>query len=290
MRMPPLPSDVGTPRLSGATYVRIAAASGAAACGLAGVWPRFHDTPLLRIVLAITCAMFGVVVVSAGLRARKLATAIGASLAASIALGVLATVAPSAIIAASEPSGPNAGMFLIGLVFGAFFGAPTGFLYGIALTALVGATYRNVTSRSHDGADRAARAASIWLLFPALVSLVPTMVYDLPDIYAFDHSNLATWVALGVSTLVLAAGASAIVLAHGRVERRRRWLEAVREGKEPTFRLRNLEPRDDTRTLPLLTPGMTVLEWVPDAFHGVAYRDVTSGIPVALVAERPRST
>jgi hypothetical protein len=37
----------------------------------------------------------------------------------------------------------------------------------------------------------------------------------------------------------------------------------------------------------MLTPGLTVLEWVPETIRTTAYRDATAGVPVALVAELP---
>jgi hypothetical protein len=292
MRLPALPSGVGAFGYSAGHHVQVVAALGSAACGLAGAYPRFQDDAVLRIVIAVASAVFGALVLRMALSAQTRSGAVCRALAMSTVFGVAATVVPSAILAAGEQHGSGPGVFLLGILFGCFFGAPTGFAYGLFLASLAGITYRSVASSSFDGADRAARAAGLWLVVPATLSLVPSLIFDLPSRgtkseIAHDDPGIALALALLASVLTLSAAICSVLWAHLRVRRRRAWIAAVREGRDNTFRLRDVDPRDDVQTLPVLTAGTTVIEWVPDAQHATAYRDAPNGVAVALVAERP---
>ena len=93
MRHGPLPPALRAPRWSALTWVLVAAAAGAAACAIAGLYPQF-DEGRLRWLLGLTSAPLAACVVGVALRRR---TALGAALAAlglAAILGVASTLFP----------------------------------------------------------------------------------------------------------------------------------------------------------------------------------------------------
>lgn len=284
MRIGPLPAFVTAPKLSARQCVVITAGLGAAACAYAGLYPRF-DQGSLRIVLALTSAPFAAAVVAAGLGARSASKAFGLTLLFSSLLGVASTIIPAAIL-----SWGRSNEFLGACMFGAFFGAPTGMLYGLPLAALSALGWRHVRAQTHDSADRAVQIAGTWLVLVSGVALLATSLLDEPRMdYALDAmiapprgpAFVAYW--LIVTSIVL------MVRATLRARTRTKWVDRVRAGLEPSFRLRPADLRDGMHVLPRLGEGSTVVEWLPHeeaaAAVGHAYRMAASGTAVAIVRD-----
>lgn len=287
MRLPALPFGLGIRKVPAKRCVELAAGLGCALGGLAGGYPRFDDSLVLRIVVALSAGVFGAGVLRIGLAARSRGEAFARSLGLSVVGGVAATIAPAAILALQKG---EMSIFLLGILFGTFFGAPTGFFYGIFLAVLTAMTFRDVAAKTEEGFDGAVMKASIWLVVPAVLSSLVTLFYDMPryDIAPYEHGSLLVSAPLSAlaSLAAMAAAFVAMMIAEHRLVKRRAWLASVREGHAPTYRLRALDPNDDTQDLPMLSEGRTVLEWVPQ-LDVSAYRDAPLGIPVALVADPP---
>jgi hypothetical protein len=85
------------------------------------------------------------------------------------------------------------------------------------------------------------------------------------------------------------AGVIVAVVASFRIRRRSSWIERVRSGLEPAFRVRAADARDRIEGLPRLGRGATVVEYVADeassATAGTAYRVAAVGTPIAVVSD-----
>lgn len=297
MRLPIglLPPALSWPRLPARRWLTLAAALGAGACGYAGLYPRFDDGAL-RIVLAITSAPFAAGVVAAALRARTAGRGFALAMLLATGLGIASTIVPAALL-----SGGNPDRFAAMGFFGAMFGAPTGAAYGLPLAVLAALGHRHVRAGTHEATDRAARIAGAWLFFVALTALAVTWAFDAPMM------DLATSMLVPAFPLpaVLACGAALaalvfVVRASGRLHRRAAWLERVRRGVEPAFRLRVADVRDHLDGLPCLGHASSsdgeslddiVVEWRPDdvdgATSGMAYRACAAGRAIAVVRAGP---
>ena len=261
------PLPLSAPRLSARLWLALAAGLGCGACGYAGLYPRFDDGSL-RIILALTSIPFGAAVVAAGVGARTAARAFALTILLAAILGVASIMLPAAALA-DDHSGDR---FMAMCAFGAFFGAPTGAVYGIPLAILVAASHRHVRVRTHEGTDRAVRIAGLWLIAIAFLALEGTLTFD-----GFG---------LPATLAGVAAFTGALVVAHAilRLRRRSSWIDRVRSGLEPAFRLRPADLRDGADRLPRLGDGTTVIEWLPDDSRS-AYRMAASGIAVAVVCD-----
>jgi len=279
-----LPSSFAAPRLSARSWLAVATGLGCAVTACAGLYPQF-DHGALRIVLAVTCLPFGAAVTAAALSARTGAGAVGRALFLSAVLGVASTVLPGLVIA-----GGDLHVYPIILMFGVFFGAPTGALYGVPIAILAGLAHRHHRAACHDGTDRAARTASVWLACIAVLAFAGGLAIAMTEAprVAGDLD-----IARAIAPLVPAAVAFALAVmvgarAHLRLARRAAWLDLVRSGAEPTFRVRVPGPRDDVSDLPRLGDGESVIEWCPEGHHETsAYRRPAEGIAVALVSDAP---
>jgi hypothetical protein len=270
-----LPISLVAPRISARACLVIAAGVGCAVCAYAGLYPRF-DSGALRIVLALTSAPFGAAVMLGALKARTAARAFGMTLVFAVLLGVASALLPLAILVNRHSDE----QLIVGCLFGCFFGAPTGLLYGIPLAILAACGHRHVQTATHEATDRAACISGSWLFFIGLIALLGTQGLDGATSSAALPSVVACAAALGgVVTLARAAG---------RERRRSTWLWRVREGLEPTFRVRPADSRDGVDALPRLGDGATVVEWCPQDGSGPsAYRSPASGVAIAVVDDRP---
>jgi hypothetical protein len=283
-----LPSSLTAPRVSARVWLALAAGIGAGICGYAGLYPRFDDGAL-RIALALTCAPFGAAVVAAASSARTPGRAFGLALLFATILGVGSVVLPAALLTHDD-----VGQFVFGCVFGAFFGAPTGAFYGIPLALLANLGHEDVHAETHEATDRAARVAGIWLFCVGLVALAGTLALDGPRETAGTAElgqaaratlHLPAYLACAASL----AGVIVAVVASFRIRRRSSWIERVRSGLEPAFRVRAADARDRIEGLPRLGRGATVVEYVADeassATAGTAYRVAAVGTPIAVVSD-----
>lgn len=261
---------------------RIAAIAGAAAggCALAGCWIRFDDGLAFRASLGLTSAVFGALTLVVALGAKSAWGAVGRALGLSIVLGVASVLIPSVLVASSDRI-----PFVACLVFGSFFGAFTGFVYGLFLAALAGITWRDANAWTHEGADRATRTAAGWALFPSALALATAVAHDREPIseWAADRAREAHDVAmpLGLLGFAFAVGVAAVAFARAelRIVKRRRWLGMVVAG-DPRWSIRAPAPHDDLASLPRLRDGGSVLEYRGE---GGAYRVSANGRAVAIL-------
>ncbi len=287
MRIGPLPAFVIAPKLSARHWVVITAGIGAAACAYAGLYPRFDDGSL-RIVLALTSAPFAAAVVAVGLGARSASKAFGLTLLYSVLLGVASAIIPAAIMANGRSNELNE--FVPGCMFGAFFGAPTGMLYGLPLAALSALGWRHARVGTHDSGDRAVQIAGTWLVLVAGIALLGTSLLDQAKMdYTLNAMVEPPRGPAPVAYGLMVTSIALMVRATLRARTRTKWVDRVRAGLEPAFRLRPADLRDGMDALPRLGEGSTVVEWLPDeearATVGHAYRMAASGTAVAIVRD-----
>ncbi|HSO32548.1 MAG TPA: hypothetical protein VLT33_08530, partial [Labilithrix sp.] len=210
----PLPSWLVAPRVSARSWLAAAAGLGCAATAYAGLYPQFDDGEL-RFIIALTAAPFGAAVVATAVGARTAPRAFGRAVFYAGLLGVASTILPAAIL-----SHERFAEFPLLCVFGLFFGAPTGMIYGLPLGVLAALGHRHVGTPTHAAKDGASRIAGAWLCAAGLFALLGAV--------ALGGSVLPT---IAAST---AASVGLVVLARGsvRVRRRSAWLGRVRAGLE----------------------------------------------------------
>jgi hypothetical protein len=268
------------PRVSARLSLALAAALGCGVCAYAGLYPRFDDGAL-RGLLAATSAPFAAAVVASALSAPSAARAFGRALVFAGLLGAASIILPAAVL-----SRHDGGQFFAACTFGAILGAITGMLYGFPLAILASVGHAHVRARTHDATDRAARVSGIWLALVGLVGIAGTRVLDAPKL---DWETQAMTYPSAFPTVLacsaIAVSLVAIVTASMRLRRRGAWLDRVRAGLEPAFRMRVVDPRDPVAALPRLGEGETVVELVLDETSGGAYRVAASGTAVALVSD-----
>jgi hypothetical protein len=270
------------PRVSARLWLALAAGLGCGVCAYAGLYPRFDDGAL-RVLLAATSAPFAAAVVAYSVSAKAAARAFGRAVLLAGVLGTASIIVPAGVLSRHDGD-----QFFFVCAFGALFGAVTGVLYGFPLAILASAGHAHVRARTHEATDRAARAAGIWLAVISVIGLAGTRlldkaVMDWQGQTMTDASLLPTIVA---SSAIL-AGVITAVRASLRLRRRNDWIERVRAGLEPAFRVRVLDVRDPVAGLPRLGEGETVVELVLDETSGAAYRVAAMGTAVALVSDSP---
>ena len=290
----PLPFSLAAPRLSPRLWLAIAAGLGTGVCAYAGLYPRF-DEGSLRIVVALTSAPFAAAVVATSLGARTPGRAFGLAMLLAALLGIASTIIPAALLTRTQSN-----EFFVACMFGAFFGAPTGALYGLPLAVLSASGHRHVRAQTHESTDHAARVSGLWLFFISLLGLMGTVLLDEGKM-DWVNSTMVPQSPLP-ALLAVAAGIGGLALALRSLTRQRSrsgWIDRVRSGLEPAFRLRPVELRDRIETLPRLSDGgglhdVTVVEWLPDeiadATSGTAYRVNATGCAVAIVSAEPPIT
>lgn len=282
--MPPtprfLPPSFAEPRVSARLWIALAAGIGAGVCAYAGLYPRF-DGGALRAVIALTSMPFAAAVVASSLSAPTDGGAFGRALGYSTILGTVSTIIPAAILTRQ-----GSDQFVTACIFGGFFGAVTGALYGLPLAVLSAAGQRHVRAETHASTDLAARAGGIWLLVVSLIGLAATHLLDDPGT-SYDAEGLSAPAVLPAVIAGLGAlgGLGVIVRSTLRLRRRNAWIERVRCGLEPAFRTRVADVRDRIDGLPRLEQGATVVELVVDETSGAAYRVAAYGTAVALVSD-----
>jgi hypothetical protein len=272
--------------MSARLWLALAAGVGCGACAYAGLYPRF-DEGKLRLVLALTSAPFAAAVVAYALSAKSATAAVGRTLLMASVLGIAAIVVPAAIL--SRHGTPE---FVMSCCFGAFFGAPTGAIYGGPLALLAGEGWRHVNANTHEGTDRAARLGGLWLVVISLLATTGTLFLDAPRFDGMTESMVEPS-RLPLVFAVGAACAGALVVARATLRARRRsgWIARVRAGLEPMFRVRAVDLRDPVEALPRVGAGAPreVVEWCPDelstATSGTAYRVAAVGTAVLVVGE-----
>lgn len=285
MRHGPLPAFLARPSLSARLWAAIAAGIGGAACAYAGLYPQF-DHGALRVVIALTCVPFAAAVVAAALSARSAAKAFARAIGLAAILGVASTMVPAAVLTHWRPS-----EFFAAAFFGAFFGAPTGLLYGLPLATLAACAWRHVHAPSRESSDRGARVASLWLVAVCGLALAATSMMDAPTLdYATDTMVEAPRGPSFVAAGALLASIAVLVWSTLRLRKRTSWIARVRDGLEPAFRLRPMHARDGIHALPRLGHGTTVVEWLADedtkVATGHAYRTAACGVAVAVVGDQ----
>jgi hypothetical protein len=278
-----LPRSLTDSPLSARLWLALAAGAGSAACAYAGLYPQF-DEGKLRVVLALTSAPFAAAVVAHALSARTAARAFGSTVLVAALLGVASTLVPAAILTWNRSN-----EFFIACFFGLFFGAGTGIAYGVPLAILSALGHRHLHARAHDGTDRAARVAGIWLLLVAAIGVAGTSVLDQPKMdYATDTMMPASPLPALVASAAALLGTLVILVASLRLRRRAAWVARVRAGLEPRYRLRPVDLRDPIELLPRLGNGITVVEFfasdVSESAAG-AYRTAAAGMAVAIVED-----
>jgi hypothetical protein len=247
-------------------WVALGAAVGTGALVVDGLYPRF-DEGKLRVVIALTSAVFAAAVAAFAVRAPSSGGAAGRAIGMSALLGVANTILPAAILG-GDRFGEFAGMCVVGV----FFGAPTGALYGVPLAVLVGFGHRHVRAGSANGTDQAARIAGLWSAAMGAGALAGSILLD-------DSSPPRL-----LAALVAAVGLAVWLRASRALRQRNAWIARVREGAEPRYRIRSPDLRDDLRAVPRLAEGDAVVELVPEAEETVSvYRFPAVGTPVAIV-------
>lgn len=276
-----LPPSFAEPRVSARLWIALAAGVGASVCAYAGLYPRF-DGGALRAVIALTSLPFAAAVVASSLSAPTDGRAFGRALGYSTILGTASTIIPAAILTRQ-----GSDEFVTACIFGGFFGAVTGALYGLPLAVLSAAGQRHVRAETHESTDLAARAGGIWLFFVSLIGLVATHLLDDPG---SSYSGEVLSAPAGLPAVIAGVGAlgglALIVRSTLRLRQRNAWIERVRSGLEPAFRTRVVDVRDQVEGLPRLEQGATVVELVVDETSGAAYRVAAHGTAVALVSDR----
>lgn len=275
-----LPPSFAEPRVSARQWIALAAGMGAGVCAYAGLYPRFDDGAL-RAVIALTSVPFAAAVVGSSVSASSDGWAFGRALGFSILLGMASTIVPAAILTHQRPD-----EFVAACMFGGFFGAITGALYGLPLAILSAAGHRHVRAQTHESTDLAARAGGIWLLVMSLIGLAATLLIDVPRMdYGTETMTTPSLLPAVVALAAALSGLAVIVRSTLRARRRNAWIDRVRSGLEPAFRTRVADVRDQVEGLPRLEQGGTVVELVVDETSGAAYRVAAYGTAVALVSD-----
>jgi hypothetical protein len=261
---------VGFPysRLSATMWASLLGAAGAGTAAFAGLYPQLDDGKL-RPLLAVTSAFFAAPLVAWASRARSRSAAVGRMLGVACVLGVAAAVPPALVLLLFD-GGLGAVIFGM-LFFGVILGAPTGLAYGALLAGP--AAMAHGKDGSHAATDRVQRACGVWLACVSALAAVASLGLSGRDAY-----GAAPTVASGAMVLVALACTG---VAHRRLRRREAWIARVREGREPGFRIRVADVRDELRTLPRLESGDTVVELVAE--ETTAYRAAAVGTAVARV-------
>jgi hypothetical protein len=275
-----LPPSFAEPRVSARLWIALAAGIGAGVCAYAGLYPRF-DGGALRLVLALTSMPFAAAVVASSLSAATDGRAFGRALGYAMILGAASTIIPAALFT-RQGSGDQ---FVTACIFGGFFGAITGGLYGLPLAVLSAAGQRHVRADTHESTDLAERAGGIWLLVVSLIGLAATHVLDDAGATSGEVLGAPAGLPAVIAGLGALGGLTLIVRATLRLRRRNAWIERVRSGLEPAFRTRVVDLRDRLEALPRLAQGATVVELVVDETSGAAYRVAAYGTAVALVSD-----
>lgn len=279
-----VPRTVLSPPASARKRVALVAAAASGAAGLAGLWLRFDDGLVYRVVLAITSAIFAWLTMGVALSAKDATRAGTRALGISIVLGTVSTLIPCMILGGASGRMEALAIFI---PFGAIFGGIVGFLYGIVLAVVAAATWRQVAAGTHDGADRAVRIASVWAIIPLAFIAAVVFGHDLKaevsewatpskrDIreFAFPIGFVALGIAFNVAL-------GSFWLATKRLARRRRWLESVTSGIDPRWRVREVAPHDDLGRLPRLRDGFAVLEHCNEQ---AIYRANATGEAIAII-------
>jgi drug/metabolite transporter (DMT)-like permease len=279
-----LPPSLSDSPLSARLWLALAAGAGSAVCAYAGLYPRF-DEGTLRGVIALTSVPFAAAVVAYALSARTPLRALGTALMTAGMLGVASTVIPGVILTWDRPN--ELGFVAI---FGTVFGAITGLTYGVPLAILASLGHRHMHAQTHEGTDRAARIAGTWLFIVAAVGVIGACVFDPPKMdWHTDTLVAPSPLPALVGCAVAVVGWLAFLVSTMRLARRARWLERVRAGLEPSFRVRAMDLRDRIDGLPRLGNGGAVLEFLagdsPDGSAGSAYRTAATGTAVAIVRD-----
>jgi hypothetical protein len=277
-----LPRSLSDSPIPARVWLALAAGAGCSVCAYAGLYPRF-DEGSLRLVIALTSAPFAAAVVAYALSARSAARAFGKTVLVAALLGIASTLIPGAILTRNHPS-----EFVLVCFFGAFFGAGTGVVYGIPLAVLSALGHRHLHSETHEGTDRAARIAGAWLVVLAVIAITGTCVFDQSKMDWDTNTSIPASRAPALAGCAAAiTGALAMVVATLRLRRRKAWLDRVRSGLEPRFRIRPADHRDVVVGLPRLGNGITVVEHLleePSASTAAsAYRVAATGTAVAIV-------
>lgn len=276
-----LPGSLTDSPLSARLWLALAAGVGASVCAHAGLYPQF-DEGKLRVVIALTSAPFAAAVVAYALSARTAARAFGTAVLSAAMLGVASTLLPAAIL-----TWDNSNQFVVACLFGLFFGAGTGIVYGLPLAILAALGHRHVQAQAHEANDRASRIAGAWLLLVAAIGASGTSILDRPKMdWATETMVPASPLPALVACAAAILGALVILVASIRLRRRAAWIARVRDGLEPRYRLRPVDLRDPIDMLPRLGNGITVVEFFASDVAesaGGAYRSAASGMAVAIV-------
>ena len=251
-------------------------------CAYAGLYPRF-DEGSLRLVIGLTSAPFAAAVVAYALSTRTTVRALGAALAGAFVLGAASTVIPALILTWNHP-----GEMGIAAVFGAFFGGATGVTYGVPLAILASLGHRHVHVQTHEGNDRAARIAGLWLFAVAAIGVTGTCLLDHSKMdWHTDMPIPPSPLPALVGCVVAMTGSLAFLVATMRLRRRAAWLSRVSAGLEPSFRLRRMAAHDQLAGLPRLGSGSAVVEFIADVpgKGALAYRTAAMGTAIAIAPD-----
>ena len=279
-----LPSSLSDSPLSARLWLALAAGAGCAVWAYAGLYPQF-DEGALRGVLAVTSAPFAAAVVAYALSTRTPLRALGTAFVAAGMLGIASTVIPGVILTWGRPN--ELGFVAL---YGTVFGSITGLTYGVPLAILAWLGHRHVRAQTHEGTDRAARIAGSWLFIMAALGVIGTCMFDQPRAdWSTDTLIAPSPLPALLACAVAVTAWLAFLFATMRLIRRENWLERVRSGLEPSFRVRSMDLRDRLDGLPRLGDGATVIELLPgvgpQGSAGSAYRTAVRGTAVAIVGD-----
>lgn len=241
---------------------------GVGTCALVGLYPLF-DEGRLRVVLGLTTAAFGGVVMWLSLHTKSRAGAIASTIGLSTVLGAVNTFLPAVLLWSRGTS--DVAQLGAMLFFGLIFGVPTGLGYGLALAPLVALVHRPHRPESWDVVDNAKLRAAMWTAVLAAMAFLGGATLDAP--------LAALTVALGVFAASVCLAGIVAFQDHAR----QAWTSRVRRGLDPHFRVRALEPGDPAG-LPRLAEGAHVIEAMPFGNENI-YRVAASGVAVAIVAD-----
>ncbi len=270
-------------KLRAAVYASVAAVSSAAA--LVGAYPFSTDRETspgyYTLVLSTPALAMLAMRVVMSRKGASPGRAVGSLVALATLFGVINAVfgAVALAVAAGNPA-----MLVIATFFAVLFGAPTGIVYGLAMSPLAGAAAAWMPRKELDADERLLFACAAWVGVAALGLVGATAALGLGVLAV---ASAITLTVLGVALAAVGAARRAS---------RARWIARVRSGLEPRFRVRvasSIEPASEpSDELIKLRVGEDepeeLLEWLPDTVGG-AYR-AGAAVPIARVPARGPGT
>lgn len=272
---------------------RIVAATAAAVAFYLGTLTFFsffqNDVGELRIHLALCSGLLAVALPLVALRPIRRGAAIGLCIAVSPVVAIVNSMLDSAITVALDGSAPETAGGVLGLMMMAvfcsgFLSIPLWVIGAGIVSILIGLVHPLVRDAAREVPDVALKRSGLWLAGAAVPALGLILVMP-----AFENPGARPitppLVTVGV---VICAGLLTFVTGELRLRRLRRWVERVRAGSVPGWKVvpRAELPGDLSHVPPLYrggADGASVLVRKARATAGGAYRSEPRDEPWAIV-------